>query len=113
MNGKFNKYCAYIMRYEIRERPSDIGIDALWCERKSKDNTDYEQFFSRLGFYYNPYNDLNQMADVFDKLNSKGFDKHMQVFNLNIFVKALPIKQAVRDFIISTMPDSNEGHHKK
>ena len=111
MKNRFNRYCADVMGYEIRECPYDIGDYALWCGRKSKDNTDYDNFFSRLGFYYNPYDDINQMAEIVDAMlqtggNIKGcipFDVFIDCMNC-----AGNTKQAFRDFIISII-DNNEA----
>ena len=86
----FNRYCAEVMRYT---QNCDNGY---WYEEGK-----YLRFVSD----YSPYDDLNQASEVFDKLNSNGFDKNMQEFNMNVFVKALPIKESINKFITSTMGD--------
>jgi len=96
MKDKFNKYCAEVMGYQIQKR-TDI-----------MDNV----FFLYGGMNYNPYDDLNQMADVVEKLASKwGVDE--QICSDWVFaqeqMEVVGIKQAFRDFIISTMEKDNES----
>lgn len=58
---------------------------------------------------YNTYDDLNQMADVVEKLMVDGEDigKFMAMM-VNKLVQLRNIKQAFRDFIMSTMDDKND-----
>ena len=104
MRDKFNKYCAGVMGYVAD------------CEnRYIKD----DQFMSYV-LNYNPYDNLNQMADVFDKKwcnewNKKADGEYMTKAQINmstIFSEAIGdygIKQAMRDFIISTMPEDKDS----
>ena len=87
MKNKFNKYCAEVMGYK-----EDLA------GRLIKD----EQFIA-YSLNYNPYEDLNQMKEPFDKLNDSVFDKQAQEFQMNVFVRGIEIEKAMRDFIISIM----------
>ena len=61
MNKKeFNKYCAEVMGYKVEEF-SDLGTGNPLT---GQDET-YLVFGRSI---YDPYDDLNQMAEVFDKL---------------------------------------------
>ena len=54
---------------------------------------------------YNPYNDINQRASVFDILFNEYFHNKVQ-FTHNVIDVGLD--KATRDFIISTMEDSDK-----
>ena len=90
--NKFNKYCAEVMGYESYcDEPYPYDV---WEYRLNGK-------VIHLQDEYNPYDDLNQMAEVVEKLfNSNGFLRYYN--NL----ENLGIKQAFRDFIISTMPNA-------
>jgi len=81
---EFNKYCAEVMGYH-------------------KDNSEYEAWSASLRRPYNPYDDLNQMAEVLDKLtdSTHRWDGMWESLydHLNC---SKGIKQAMRDFIEST-----------
>ena len=82
MKVKFNKYCAEVMNYT---QNADNGY---WYEEGK-----YLRFVSD----YEPYDDLNQMAEVVEKLvKLYGIDYAESVITL------LSIKQSFRDFIAST-----------
>ncbi len=87
---KFNKYCAEVMGYEI-----DTSFPELFVYF-------HNESMARL---FNPYWDLNQLADVVEKLIlevvSRKFDLDNELLNIYRFYKN--IKQAFRDFVISTM----------
>ena len=66
----------------------------------------------RLSAHYTPYDDLNQMAEVVEKLVSnireqKYAPELYQDVNpaYKIFLHGIQVKRAFRDFIISTMPE--------
>ena len=86
---EFNKYCSSVMGY----KPDGKGG------------------FTNLVGRYTPYDDLNQMAGVVEKLlignQCKKCFELMQIIALQVNIN---IKQAMRDFIISTMPEDKDGH---
>lgn len=86
----FNQYCAEVMEYDLND-----------LERIKQDDPEF--------LPYNPYDDLNQMAEVVEKLGADmlGVDvsDHLQ-HGHNLKNKG--IKQAFRDFITSTMEKDNE-----
>ena len=96
---EFNEYCVKVMGYK---RGWKGKKEVFWLDDEGK-----RYLYLEL---YNPYNDLNQMAKVFDKLMSDSnfilmkfmtYDcSHTPPLRIDI-----PIKQAMRDFIISTMED--------
>ena len=52
---------------------------------------------------YNPHDDLNQLAEVFDKAaKEKGFDRYDQV-SFMVTVHSKGIKQAMRDFVTEAL----------
>ena len=107
MKDKFNKYCAKAMCYKEVEPPHffDRG---LYVSQRNGANL----------WLYNPYDDLNQMADVVEKLCFNASKHWIETSNYlypdevsitDYFEKmrlGKSIKQAFRDFIISTMNDS-------
>ena len=109
MKDKFNRYCAEVMGWVSCSVGASFGKDLdnqkrftgeAWSTPPTDDKSGCIKYFKD---EYNPYDDLNQASEVFDKLNSRGFDKNMQEFNMNVFVKALPIKESINKFITSTM----------
>jgi len=85
---EFNRYCAEVMGYEIF---NDLALTCIY----------------HAGAIYQPATDLNQMAEVFDKLWKQG--KYRTHRNRVIFddVKLLSgIAQAMRQFIESTKEES-------
>jgi hypothetical protein len=92
---RFNKYCADVMGYRLY--CGHRLADTLWFDDEHA--PDYQGI-------YNPYDDLNQMAEVVEKLL-----KNEDIFDLdiaNISNGYITIKQAFRDFIISTMPEQEK-----
>ena len=76
MKDKFNKYCADVMGY----KPSDL--DLLY----DRD--------------YNPYDDLNHVSDVVEEL----LERYAPKRSICGAIRRKGVKQAFRDFIISTIP---------
>jgi hypothetical protein len=94
MKDKFNKYCADVMGLEVRHTDED-GELWVWF--------DGQQTFSHA---YNPYDDLNKMAEVVEKLAGDGNIGHAFIDMLfNDKYEINNIKQAFRDFILSTMEE--------
>ena len=99
---EFNEYCAKVMGYLTHDDTVPDEHGGLIVQ------TEYAY-----SVIYNPYDDLNQMAEVFDKLMSDSnfilmkfmtYDcSHTPPLRIDI-----PIKDAMRDFIISTMEKDNE-----
>ena len=92
MKDKFNKYCAEVMGLE-----KDI-------ENRYMDGIQFIIYAPD----YNPYDDLNQMAEVVEKLRIiEDYETNRcRALELNDQLRTHPtIKQAFRDFIISTMPN--------
>ena len=85
MKDIFNSYCAEVMGLE-----KDI-------ENRYMDGIQFIIYAPD----YNPYDDLNQMAEVVEKLGREEISPIELIDTL--FSKG--IKQAFRDFIISTMPN--------
>ena len=83
---QFNRYCAEVMEYEIRYIEN---IEFLFDKNATKPFTTF--------LSYNPADNLNQMAEVFDKL----WLKHQSAWFAND-IGTNGIKQAMRDFIEST-----------
>jgi hypothetical protein len=86
---EFNKYCADVMGYKI-----DTSYPELFVYFP-------DEAMPRL---YSPYNDLNQMSEVVEKLlsNDQTYYSGGQFPNKHM-VSRDGFKQAFRDFIISTM----------
>jgi len=103
MKDKFNKYCAEVIGYSIKPSAKESNSESsLFCTKEAKDDTDFERFFSKIGFWYRPYDDLNQRMPVFDKLfTDKLYGGNHQSFNWQIYCYG--IDKATKDFIISTM----------
>lgn len=78
---EFNKYCAEVIGIEVNS-----SHEGLWAF----DNYKY--------FIYSPYDDLNHMVDVVEKLM---IDKGIHI----TLIDEETIKQSFRNFIISTMED--------
>ena len=92
MNKKeFNKYCAEVMGYKVEEF-SDLGTGNPLT---GQDET-YLVFGRSI---YDPYDDLNQMVEAFDKLWYVEPLDESWYFEIG---KQKNIKQAMRDFIEST-----------
>ena len=89
---KFIKYCAEVMGYRLtavyeRDDNGEKTNEILWF------------FVAGIGIY-EPYDDLNQMAEVFDKVWKLTTGKGDC---MNWFMMCHDgIKQAMRDFIVST-----------
>ena len=93
----FNKYCAEVMGYELEKRRELTTAKLI-----AKIN-------NRIYWYsYNPYDDLNQMAEVFDKLMSTENFLLTKWFTYDSGMKRVdfPLKDVIRDFIISTMKNN-------
>ena len=92
MKSKFNEYCAEVMGININNFTGK-AVQTLIGK-------------------YNPYDDLNQMAEVVEKLvcanrgaySAKRDGDENQM--LNRIKGRVPVKQAFRDFIISTISDN-------
>lgn len=84
----FNKYCASVMGYDYIT--SSIAAD-----------------YESVSFYYNPYNNLNQMAEVVEKLAEKIEGSSLGAAFIDMLFNSVyevtSIKQTFRDFIESTM----------
>jgi hypothetical protein len=83
LKDKFNRYCLDVMGYEH---------DPAWF------------YDPRTAEEYNPYDDLNQIAEVFDKL----WIEQDTLDRAYLDVARKGIKHAMRDYIISTMQVSDE-----
>ena len=97
--NEFNEYCVGVMGYEILSKvPYDGGFYV---------NTD-----AVINELYSPYEDLNQMAEVVEKLvDAEREHKHAPLLYEahDIFLRGGNIKKSFRDFIESTAQDnSNE-----
>lgn len=107
MKDKFNKYCAEVNGWVSCTVSASIGRSLddtkrfngeAWSTPPADDKSGCIKFFKD---DYNPYDDLNQMAEVVEKL----WGGHIKTKYLeNYPFPSIPIKQAFRDFIISTMP---------
>ncbi len=114
---KFNKFCAVVMGYDIKpSKKESSGESSLFCTREAKDDTSFERFVSKIGFYYRPYDDLNQMSEVIDKLMLLRDIRIETMVNQPHHVEQLfyaiigsRIKQGFRNFIISTMDEDNDS----
>ncbi len=99
MRNEFNKYCAEVMGYEERNLRG-FGKEILFYILSDKPIMPIKN--------YNPYDDLNQMAEVFDKLLSN-FMEHDNFPEWASFLGDLSFnkgaKKSMRNFIISTMPN--------
>ena len=84
----FNKYCTHVMGY-IND--GTVG-------------------YIDLPYKYNPYDDINQMANVVEELsvNPKYEPNFKQLVNNMVLDIPLNVKSVLRDFIISTMEKDNE-----
>ena len=88
---RFNRHCAEVMGY----KPDGKGG------------------FTNLVGRYTPYDDLNQMAEVFDRLMS-GDGFVMMKFSTYDCTKEpplkidIPIAEGMRQYIISTMPEDKK-----
>lgn len=81
---EFNILCARYMGWPIVEKDSEIGTS---IDR-------------------NPYDDMNQLAEVFDKAISNEREKlHAPLLyeSTEIFLSGKPINQALRDFITQAL----------
>jgi hypothetical protein len=93
---EFNKYCTSVIGLIVKDEVIGGGLFVTEKHRPT---------FA--GRFYNPYDDLNQKADVFDKLMSKEGFLVMKFFTYdgNKSVKQIPIADCMHDFITSTMPE--------
>ncbi len=94
MKNKFNRYCAEIMGWRLGWE-GHMGND-YWYNADDKVIK-----FDK----YNPYGDLNQMAEVVEKLYGATRGSMHKEYDLMYNILSVGIKQAFRDFIISTMPE--------
>ena len=95
--NEFNEYCAKVMGLICTDKASDNGV---WVIEKEKDGAACPDW------YYNPYEDLNQMAEVVDKLI---LTRVLDVEPIGKMIEKHGMKQTFRDFIESTAQDnSNE-----
>jgi len=87
----FNRYCAEVMGYEFKVTEGGS------CMSKVPNGWTYT----------NPYDDLNQMAEVVDRLT---LDMEQLAFAdlIDLIVRSKTIKQAFIEFIASTMENKNE-----
>ena len=86
--NKFIEYCAEVINIKLEE---DVDFDG---------NHVYLEYQDRPFIKYNPYNDLNQMVVVVEKLMTKDWKGVM-------IMPDSDIKKAFRDFIISAMENDN------
>ena len=92
---EFISFCAEVMEYHL---DADRLLDA-------------NQDFICYVFEYNPYDDLNTMAEVVEKLGCDGkYGLKWTLVGMAVNPDESPqsIKQAFRDFIISTMPTGED-----
>jgi hypothetical protein len=97
---EFNEYCAKVMGYEIRKV---YAKGDLACYKGAGSY-----------FAFDPYNDLNQMAEVVEKLTEPCPDNAMRRVLLRTISNDCftgGIKQAFLDFIISTMPEKEDANN--
>ena len=81
MKEEFNLYCAEIMGYECHGTNRGHYVGQCWHVTGT----------------FNPYDDLNQMAEVVERLlKNERIPKALNIFS------GEDIEQAFRDFIIST-----------
>ena len=96
MKDKFNKYCAEVMGYRTWKE-----LDHICIENEEYPVSSGQQFTT-----YSPYDDLNQMAEVFDKLfkdrNATTTLEFLKISGMR------GVKEAIQDFIISTMPEDKD-----
>ena len=99
MKDKFNRYCAEVMGYKVRQKPNYI-IVRPYADR------------SGTWLMYNPYDDLNQSAKVVDKLMMKRSPRVETMVNQPNNIERLVYtlldsftKKAFRNFISSTIPE--------
>ena len=85
----FIRYCADVMGWEFK-----LGSyqDTYFA---NKGDVGWTQI--------NPYDDLNQMAEVVEKLLTE-YDYCYSSFPSQMIIATKGVKRAFRDFIISTMP---------
>jgi hypothetical protein len=90
MKDKFIKYCAKIIGGKLETNFfSKSGVSY------------YKKGYGQV--YYDPYDDLNQMAEVVEMIVSKRQSTDgLPTYN-NMFI--IGVKQTFMDFIISTMPE--------
>ena len=88
---EFNKYCAEVMGHDVD----------YW---NSECNNGVGSYKTKHGYrLYNPYEDLNQMAEVFDNLWTECTNVQSMNYFLNLSGKSPnKIKQAMRGFIESS-----------
>ena len=94
---EFNEYCAKVMGYK---RGWKGKKEVFWLDDEGK-----RYLYLEL---YNPYNDLNQMAEVVEKLLEDADIYIKGAFPNKYMFDRDGVKQAIRDFIISTMEKDNE-----
>ena len=97
MKDKFNKYCSEVMGHELHKRwhgrsffyygDIDADITGISSEKIS----------------YNPFDDLNQMVEVFDVLWNRCRTSKSYITKCLSFSPKGDCKKAIRDFIISCM----------
>jgi len=93
---EFNEYCAGVMGYKPK-------VGAVGFEGGFIVVTEMMQ-----DFYWNPYDDLNQRAEVVEKKLDEDFESGIE--RLNMYLNeghSVNIRQAFRDFIISTMGEKD------
>ena len=86
---EFNRYCAEVINLVIKGMTGD---GSLWTIEPHRQLLD--------GWFYNPSKDLNQMAEVFDKLFKGKLTNDPYKFS-NIFDRK-GIASAMREYIEST-----------
>ena len=104
MKDRFNKYCAGVMWLTIGKVHADLrsgqSIDCYY--------TDKNDYLCSV-YNYNPYDDLNQMAEVFDKLwqikQPKSLQQTQAVNKFRADLANYGIRKAMRNLIISTMEE--------
>ena len=92
MKNRFNRYCAVVMGLIVV--PSEYSDEHIFVKNAT----------SCLEWYYNPYDDLNQMAEVIEKLlDDANIFIENQIYPNKYMITRDGFKQTFRDFIISTM----------
>ncbi len=94
---KFDRYCVRVMGYKTAYAEPINNILKVWTGSHATT--------------YNPYDDLNQMAGVVDVLSSQVEVRNLQGFAEEFATKMINngIKSTMRDFIISTVQEKDNG----
>ena len=108
MKDKFNRYCAEVVYPE-----AEISISSRECNLLFPREDPFK--YGTVIYNYNPYDDLNQMAEAVDPLIclsiNNGVMWHTEM--LRVAQGEKEVKQAFRDFIVSTKPAGEDDEKQK